>query len=223
MESDMAVTCVLDTSASMGYQPSDRRRFSKEEYACYLVAGLAYLAQRQQDAPGLITFDETIREFVPPKQGQRHLFTILARLEQMRAGGAGDPGRALQQVSQRLKRRGLVLVITDGWGEQAHLTDGIRHLRARGHDTVLLHLLDHDEVTFPFQSMASFQDMESGVQSLADPLRQRRTYLERLEAFRAAVEKGCVDAGADYRFIDTAEPIETVLRSYLLERRREGR
>ena len=88
---------------------------------------------------------------------------------------------------------------------------------------VVLHLLDADEVQFPFQALTSFRDLETGTQLMTDPLRLRKLYLERLDKFRAAIKEGCASAGADYRFVDTSEPIELVLRDYLLFRRERGR
>jgi len=223
MESNMNVVCLLDTSRSMGYRPSRDDRLTKLEYGCTLAAATSFLVHRQQDAPGLVTFGDDIRDFVPPRQGERHLHTLLARLEELEAEGTTDLGRVLETIGQRITRRGIVLLITDGYGEPERVVDGIRHLVARGHDVVLFQLMDHDEVTFPFKALTTFRDMESGYHLMSDPLRQRALYLERLEAFRSAIATGTTGCGADYRFIDTADPIELVLRDYLLYRRERAR
>lgn len=223
MESNMNVACLLDVSGSMGYRPRDSQRLTKLEYANYLAAALCYLVCHQQDSPGLVAFDRAIREFVPCKQGERHLFTILGRLDALEPGGETDVGSVLRLISQRLKRRGVVLVISDGYGDPEDVTDGIRHLVVRGHDVVLFQLMDHDEVAFPFQALTSFRDLESGRQVMSDPLRQRQLYLSRFEGFCDAVQSGCLGAGSDYRFVDTVEPIEHVLRDYLLYRRKMAR
>ncbi|MCX5658098.1 MAG: DUF58 domain-containing protein [Planctomycetota bacterium] len=223
MESNMNVVCLVDASASMGYRPTDRNRFTKLEYVSHLAAAMAYLSRKQQDSPGLVLFDEVIREFIPPKQGQRHLFTILSRLEQTQARGQTALGPVLQLIAQRLNRRGLVMVLTDGYGEPESVLDGLRNLRARGHEVILFHLMDHDEVHFPFQALAAFRDLETGRQVVTDPLVQRQNYLNRFAAFRGAIEAGCAAAGIDYRFLDTSAPIETVLREYLLYRRQRAR
>lgn len=224
MESNMNVVVLLDASASMGYRPAQGRdRLSKLEYASYLAASLAYLAQRQQDAPGLVTFDDAMRDFIPPKQGKRHLFTLLSKLESLSAAHPTDIARVLSLVSQRLTRRGIVILISDCYGDPEGVVGGIRHLRARGHDTIVFHLMDRDEVEFPFQALSAFRDLETGRKLLADPLRQRTLYLDKLERFCAAVQEGATGCGADYRFLDTAMPIETALREYLLYRRERGR
>ncbi len=223
MESNMNVVCLLDVSGSMGYRSEDTNRLSKLEYASCLTAAMSYLATHQQDSPGLITFDREMRDFIPPKQGRRHLFTILTKLENLAASGTSDLGPTLKLIVQRLTRRGVILLITDAHSGTESVVDGIRHLVARRHEVIVLHLLDADEVNFPFQSLTSFRDLETNAQLMTDPLRMRKIYLERLAQFRAAVKDGCANCGADYRFIDTSEPIELVLRDYLLFRRQRSR
>lgn len=219
MESNMDVVMLLDASGSMGYEPSDEARLSKMEYASYVAASLAFLVARQQDSPGLVTFDEGIRDFVPPRQGQRHLHTIMARLEEGEPGGETDLGEVLRSVAQRLSRRGIVVLLSDCYGDTEGIIDGVRHLIVRGQDVIVIHLMDHDEITFPFKSLTSFQDIETGRELMSDPLRQRQTYLDRLADFREQMRTGTTGSGADYRFVDTVEPIETVLKDYLLYRR----
>jgi uncharacterized protein (DUF58 family) len=223
MESNMNVVCLLDTSRSMGYAAGARDRLTKLEYASYLAASVAFLVHRQQDSPGLATFGDELREFVPPKQGQRHLYTLLSRLEAIEPQGQTDLARVLEAIGRRLTRRGIVLVISDCYGDPRRVVDGIRHLAARGHDLIVVQLMDHDEVAFPFKPLTTFRDMESGAALMSDPLRQRPLYLQRLERFRRAIEEGSVACGADYRFVDTSQPIELVLRDYLLYRRERAR
>lgn len=223
MESNMNVVCLLDTSRSMGYRASSQERLTKLEYASYLAASIAFLVNRQQDAPGLATFGEGLREFLPPKQGQRHLYTLLARLEALDPQGETNLARVLEAVGQRLVRRGIVLLISDCYGAPATVVEGVRRLVARGQDVIVIQLLDHDEVSFPFKPLTTFRDMESGESLMSDPLRQRPLYLGRLVRFRGDIEAGTVACGADYRFVDTSQPIELVLRDYLLYRRERAR
>ena len=223
MESNMNVVCLVDASGSMGYRPLDAERLSKFDYARYFAASLCYLARKQQDAPGMVLFDEGIREFIPAKQGQRHLFTILARLEQAQAARETRLSDAVKQIAQRLTRRGIIVVISDCYGDPEAVLDGMRHLRARGHEVITFQLMDRDEVDFPFKALASFRDLETGRQVVTDPLRQRAVYLERFGKFNRALAEGCAAAGIDHRFIDTAMPIEESLRNYLLYRRERAR
>jgi uncharacterized protein (DUF58 family) len=222
MESNMNIVPLLDVSGSMGYRPTDPNRLTKLEYGCYLSASLAYLASKQQDAPGLVVFDTDIRTFVPPHQGQRHLFTLLARLGELQGKGETDIPNALQKTALRLKRRSLLVLISDGHGDEEKVIDAVKQLAARGHELVVFHLLDQDEVDFPFQMLTSFRDAETGREMMCDPLRQRQDYERRLTAFREAIRAGSLAGGADYRFIHTGMPIELVLRDYLLYRRRRA-
>jgi uncharacterized protein (DUF58 family) len=222
MESNMDVVTLLDVSGSMGYTPTDTKRFSKIEYASYLAASLSYLVRKQQDSAGLITFGDDLIEFVPPRQGQRHMLGLLARLEEIKPEGPTNLEHVMKRLVLRLKRRSIIALISDCHGDPAPVVDGIRHLAARGHDIIVFHLLDSDEVEFPFTSLTSFRDVESGTQLMCDPLRQKRRYLARLDAFRSAIRDGTVGCGADYRFIDTSQPLETVLRDYLMYRRQRG-
>ncbi len=219
MESNMNVVCLLDISGSMGYKSKDARRLTKLEYGSFLAASLCFLVYKQQDASGLVTFDQTIRDFLPARQGQRHLYSILSKLDVLNAEGDTEVGDVLKTIAMRLKRRGIIVLISDCYGETDAVVDGIRHLATRGHDVIVFQLMDHDEVTFPFQSLVSFRDLENNTQLIGDPLRQRRTYLNRFDQFRTEIREGCAAAGADYRFVDTSEPIELVLRDYLLYRR----
>lgn len=222
MESNMNVVPLLDVSGSMGYRPADGGRFTKLEYGCYLAASLAYLAAKQQDSPGLVVFDTDIRTFIPPRQGQRHLFTLLARLGELHGAGATDIPNALHKMALRLPRRSLLVLITDGHGDEARVVDGIKQLAARGHELVVFHLVDRDELDFPFQMLTSFRDLETGRELMCDPLRQRQDYAQRFTAFREAIRMGSLASGSDYRFIHTGLPIELVLRDYLLYRRRRA-
>jgi uncharacterized protein (DUF58 family) len=223
MESNMDVVCLVDVSGSMGYRSKDKGRLTKLEYASYLTASLVYLVYKQQDASGLVSFDTEIRDFYPARQGLRHLYSILTRLDALTAERRTEVGELLQTVALRLKRRGIIVLISDCYDDTEAVIDGVRHLAVRGHDVIVFHLTDHDEVTFPFKSLANFRDLETGEKLIGDPLRQRRRYLDQFEAFRNQVRDGCAACGADYRFIDTSEPIELVLRDYLLYRRQMAR
>ena len=223
MESNMNVLCLVDVSGSMGYRAKKTDRLTKLEYASYLAASLSFLVNRQQDAAGLITFDRDIRDFIPARQGQRHLFQILAKLEQLQADRETQLDEVLKTIAQRIRRRGLIVLISDCYGDTDAVIEGVRHLVTRGHDVIVFQLMDHDEVAFPFQTLVSFRDLETGQQLIGDPLRQRRMYLDRFQSFRNEVRDGCAAAGADYRFIDTSEPLELVLRDYLLYRQERSK
>jgi len=223
MESNMNVLCMFDVSGSMAYKPLDPARLSKIEYGSFLIASLCHLVNKQQDSPGLVTFDEDIRDFIPPRQGKRHLFTILSRFAGLEGKAGTKIHSVLRTAAQRFKRRGIVIMVSDCNTEEDEVMDGVRLMRAQGHDVILMHLMDADEIEFPFHSLTAFRDMETGAQVITDPIRLRQSYLEKFEKFRARIQRDCVSAGVDYRFISTKQPIELVLRDYLLYRRERGR
>lgn len=219
MESDMRVMTALDVSASMGYRPDDPSRLTKFEFGCYLAASLAYLASRQQDAAGLVAFDEDFRTFVPPRQGQRHLYALLSRMAGLEPAGKTDLPAVLHKLALRLDSRGMVVLISDFHGPEERVAEGIRQLAARGHDVIVFHILDTDEEELPFQALTRFRDVETGEEVMCDPLRQGRSYRKKVADFRARIRSACLSAGADYLPLTTSEHIETVLRDYLLYRR----
>ena len=223
MESNMDVSVVLDISGSMSYRSDDKKRLTKFEYARFLTAALCYLVNKQNDAPGFISFGTDIRDYFPPKQGKRHLYGILARLAELKPEEGTDLDNVLGKLSLRLKRRGLVVLFSDFYGDTEVITDGMKQISARGHDLVVFHLVDTDERDFPFRQLTSFRDLESGGQLLNDPLLGRRVYQRRFNRFQEEIREGTHAAGGDYRFITTADPIEYVLRDYLLFRRQQNR
>jgi len=220
MESNMNVVCLLDVSGSMGYQPMQKGRITKLEYASYLAASLSYLVVRQQDSAGLVTFDTDVRDFISPRQGQRHLFLLLRHLEGLSAGAETGLGNTLLRLTGRLPMRGIVLLISDCHDDPASVAAGIKQIVIRGHELIVLQLLDSDEVTWPFRNLCNFKDIETGATTMGDPLAIRQSYLQKLSELTSAVEQGCNSCGADYRLVDTSMPIEETLQSYLLMRKR---
>ncbi len=222
MESNMNVVVLLDISGSMGYQPLDPKRLTKLEYGNFLAASLCHLVIKQQDAAGLVSFQDDIVDFIPPKQGKRHLLSTLSRLEDLQAESVTNLGDVLKKVAQRIRRRGIFVLISDCHGDTGETIDGIRHLVVQGHEVVVFHILDHDEIDFPFDQLVSFRDLETSAQVMLDPLRQRGRYQGRLEEFCSELRNGSTGSGADYKLVDTEEPIEHILRDYLIFRRQRG-
>lgn len=218
MESNLDVTILLDLSASMTYEPEDKGRLTKFQYASYLAAGLAYLLLHQQDAPGLVTFDTEVRTFLPPRQSRRHLWTILAELERAECGGETSIGPVLETVAERLKRRGMVILISDCIDDSEALLAGIRKVAARQHEVLLFQVLDYDERHWPFQRPSSFTDLESRLVVEGDPVSLREEYLQQFEEFLETIGAGCRRADVHRVLVDTTVPLEQSLKDYLLRR-----
>tara|TARA_R110002073_G_scaffold225022_5_gene385395 strand:- start:98241 stop:99170 length:930 start_codon:yes stop_codon:yes gene_type:complete len=219
-ESERTCYLVLDASASMNYVG---KGLSKREYAAHLIAALAYLLVGQRDRVGLSIFGnpQEIR-WVPPKAKPAHLRELLTLLEEVsNTPQEGDESlaAALERVAERArKRRGLVIVASDLFDPSGKALSVFGHLRARGHDAVLFHTLDADELEFPFDELSIFQSLEGDGRMLVDPSSVRRAYKAKMHAFLKDCEQQCLGAGIEYHRARTDTPFEDVLLSFLAKR-----
>ena len=156
-ETNLDCYLLLDISGSMGYAS---KGISKLEYGSYVAASLAYLMQRQRDAVGLISFDRRVVDRLPVSARPGHLRTLLAMLDRLRLGEGSDVSKPLHDLADALARRGMAVVISDLLDEPEQIIKGLKHLRYRGSDVIVFHVLDHDELTFPFERTTRFRDME---------------------------------------------------------------
>jgi uncharacterized protein (DUF58 family) len=231
-ETEMRTYLVVDTSASMGY---GRRGPSKLTYAGYLAAAVAYLLGRQGDPAGLLLFDEGTRHYLPPSTRPGQIREILRLLEQAVPGGATDPARALGHVGELLDKRSLVLFFSDLLDAETDIGRGdgpargiaaerLRQLRARGHDVVLFHLLDPDEVELPFEDLTFFEGMEpgDGRTLLAQAADLHQAFRRESAAFRERWRLACLETRVEYRFAATSSSPAEILRDFLAARQRVG-
>lgn len=218
-EEETNVDChlLVDCSASMGYASAG---VSKLAYGSYLAGALAYLMSRQRDAVGFIAFDDRIVERLPTSARPGHLRSVLLALERMRLGRQSDVGRPLHQLADTLVKRSMAVLISDLLDDPDAVARGLRHLRFRGTDVIVFHVLDHAELTFPFERVARFRDLESGAEVLAVPGAVRSDYLRALADLVAFYERELRVAGIDYVQLDTSKPLDWALASYLSTRAR---
>ncbi len=218
-EEDTNLEChlLLDISGSMGY---GSHGVTKRDYACYLAASLAYLMHRQRDAVGLIAFDDRIVQRLPPSARASHLRTVLLTLERMPRGSKTNVARPLADLAKVLAKRGLVVVISDLLDEPAGVIQGLRHFRQRGTDVIVFHVLDPQELTFTFDDVARFRDVESTSEVFADPAAVRGDYLKAVGGFLDTYKRELGGAGIDYHLLDTSKPLDLALVSYLKARGR---
>ncbi len=219
-ESELTCYLVLDASASMNYQG---KGLSKREYAASLIAGMAYLLVKQRDRVGLSIFgDPKLDRYIPARAKSTHLRTLLGVLEQVaNKEQVGDEGAsvALERVAELARRRrGLVVIVSDMLETEGSAIDVLRHLRARGHDTVLFHVLDRDEIEFPFDGLSIFESLESEAKVLVDPASIRRLYQKRMQDFLDRIRSECREAGVEYHLVTTDQPFELTLMGFLAER-----
>jgi uncharacterized protein (DUF58 family) len=222
-ETNLEAHVFVDASASMGYRDGGeegpgRGHPSKLEIACWGGAALAYLITQQQDAVGLVLFDEKVRKALPAASSGAHLRNVVAVLEEAVPSGGTGLGRALIDAGETLRRRGLVLLFSDLLDDPKEVLRGLRHLRQRRHEVVLFHVLARDEVAFPFERMQRFEGLEGAAQVTADPTAIRTAYLAEVETFRKQLRRVCLANRIDLVETTTTDSLGVVLAAYLAKR-----
>jgi uncharacterized protein (DUF58 family) len=218
-ETNLRCHLLLDLSGSMGFR-SPRAAMSKLEYAQSLSAALAYLMLQQQDAVGLLLFAEHPLRYVPARAVRSHLDVLLKTLGGIQPQGRTRLGPALHELAERVKRRGLVVLLSDLMDSPAEVLRGLQHFRHRHHEVVVFHVLDPDEVDFPYTDTATFVDLESGARLTTEPWEIARRYRERLTAWTEGYRRACRENLIDYVPIDTRTPFDRALLAYLEKRAR---
>jgi uncharacterized protein (DUF58 family) len=216
-ETNLECHIMLDVSRSMGY---GSHAVTKLEYASYLAGALAYLMNRQRDAVGLLTFDDHIRNLLPSSARPGHLKSVLLTLERLTLGTRTDIAKPLGDLVQAIRKRGLVVLISDLLDEPDRIIEGLKHFRYRGTDVVVFQVLDPDELSFPFERAARFRDLESDREVVAVPAAVRDAYKARLDAMVSNFRTVLGQNGIDYTLLDTSQPLELALLPYLQTRRR---
>ncbi len=214
---NLKVYIAMDSSSSMGYASDG---VSKFDYGSTLAASLAYLMLKQQDAVGLITFSNRIEKMIPPKATRDHLFAILKELEDRDPEGETSAASVLQEIAASMKRRGLIILISDLLDKPEEVVRGLKQLRSRGSDLMVFQLLDKDELQFPFKEPSLFQDMEEDLKLLADPQAIRSAYLDTIRQLTDVYRKACASSLIDYSLFDTSIGLDRVLARYLTWRGR---
>jgi uncharacterized protein (DUF58 family) len=216
-ETNVRSYILLDKSASMGFGSGELRKL---DYACYLAGCLAYLMIRQQDSVGLVSFDEAVGRFIPPRSAASHLSVLLRALEQIKAGQKTSLARTFHDLAENMKRRSLVVILSDLLDDEREVVRALHHFRHRKHEVILFHILDHAEREFPFTRLADFVDMETGQRLQIDPRYARDAYLEEMEAFTRRFKQECARSLVEYVPVDTATPFDLMLTRYLALRGR---
>jgi uncharacterized protein (DUF58 family) len=218
-EEETNLTChlLLDVSGSMGYGSGG---ITKLQYGSYLTGALAYLMNRQRDAFGLIAFDDSIAALLPASARAGHLRLVLLALERLKIGARTNVAKPLHDLAAAVRKRGLVVLVSDLLDDPKQVLEGLKHFRYRGTDVVVFHLLDPYELKFPFEQSARFRDMETAEEVMAVPGAVRQGYIERMQAMIGYYRRELGLAGIDYCLLDTSQPLELGLMAYLMTRRR---
>jgi uncharacterized protein (DUF58 family) len=218
-ETNLRATLAVDQSGSMNYVGSRANQLSKHDYAIRLASCLAYLLISQQDSIGLATFDTSIRATIPPKSRPNHLRLILESLAASKCQNETDLGAVLHQLLSVCRKRGLLFLISDGFGKTESLFKSLSMLRANNHEIVFFQILDDDEIDFPFQNRTMFRSLEArDQQQLVDPLSLRRNYLNNFQIHQDAIQAACRQNRIDWIPVRTSESFSAVLATYLSHR-----
>jgi uncharacterized protein (DUF58 family) len=220
-ETNLRAQVVVDVSESMHYGVEKHRRagtLNKYDYACTAGACLALLAIRQQDTVGVVAFDEDVRAMLPAKGSQLHLDAISQLLNAAKPKQKTDPRKIMKRVAEATHGRGMIIILSDLLTDREPLLKGLEMLRARRHDVMVFHIMDDDELTFPFAGTTRFEGMEELPNLLCDPKALRDGYLEALEEYLIEVRRGCSRMGVDYTLVKTSDYMDAVLSRFLHKR-----
>ncbi len=219
-ETNMRTHLMLDCSGSMGYpEHGGTGRMTKWDYAATLAASLAHLLIYQQDAVSLTLFDSDLRTQIPASTSRASLHALGALIEANAPKDKTDLQTLFQHLSSRIPRRGMVVVLSDLFADADDIVRGLQRFRYDQHDVLVLHVLDHDELEFPFADRTLFEGLEDvDLEVLTDPQSLRSSYLEALQAFIRKVRGACLDHRIDYALISTADNVDVALTTFLATR-----
>jgi uncharacterized protein (DUF58 family) len=217
-ETNLDCHLLLDVSGSMGY--GSHHGMSKFEYGACLAASLGYLMNRQRDAVGLTAFDENIVAMLPASSRPGHLRALLVTLDRLITGHKTNVSKPLHLLADSLTKRGLVVLISDLLDDPDEVIRGLKHFQFRGIDVIVFHVLDPDEIDFPFEHATRFEDLETNEEVMAVPGAVRDHYLKAMGGLIERYRRELGATGIDYQLLNTNHPLELALMSYLSTRSR---
>jgi uncharacterized protein (DUF58 family) len=219
-ETNLRCFFLVDQSRSMGYGSAE---YTKADYAATLAATLGYFLELQADAIGLLTFADTLRDYLPARHRPGHLRQFMLTLEKQTTGDRTNLEAPLQRVSELVRKRGLIVIISDFFSPLQTLQKNLRQLRAWGHEVALFQTLDRTEIDLNFEKASLFRDVESGAELYIDPKIARRTYSDKLLAHNDYLMEVCRGLGVSHHLVPTDRPLEKSLQEFLVDRRKLGK
>jgi uncharacterized protein (DUF58 family) len=215
-ETNLKAHLLVDASGSMAYQGA---YLSKFQYAQYLAASLSYLMLNQLDAVGLATHDTKIRRIIPPRCSSKHLLNVLHTLEETKPGGETSMAPLWHELASQIKRRGMIIILSDCFDQLPALIRALRHFRFRRHEIILFHILAPEEIDFPFKKWTQFRNLEvAGDKRLVDPQSLRKEYQKNFQAFCKELRDQTGRMQIDYHMLRTDQPVDKALGVYLTKR-----
>jgi uncharacterized protein (DUF58 family) len=218
-ETNLKSYLLVDQSLSMTYKS---KNITKLEYAQILAASLGYLMLKQQDAVGLTLFDDRIRVNIPARAKRSHLNIILSQMQNIIAGPETTIAPVLHKTAEAIKKRGLIILISDLFDDPDKVLSGLQHFRYKGHEVIVFHVLDPQELTLDFTQRTRFRDMESGEEIVTDPWHIQLDYQKSMEQFCDYIKSNCRQKNIDYVQLSTDLPLDMALSEYLIKRKRFG-
>jgi len=218
-ETNLKAYILIDASGSMKYA-SDK--VTKLEYASYLAASLAYLLIKQRDSVGLVTFTSKLDSYIPPRSTPAHLSVLLRTIDKLRPGGDTNLAYTFHQLAEKIKRRGLVIILSDLFDDKENVVSALRHFRHRKHEVLVFHILDKNELEFSFAQPLILKDLETSKEITLDPRPIRKEYQKTLKEFFSDFKRKCREHLIDYHQITTNIPLDRALFEYLEKRSRLG-
>lgn len=216
-ETNLRAYILLDVSNSMNY--SKGAPVKKFTYGCFMTACLSYLMCRQQDMVGVIGFDEEIRFHITPASSPLHLDRVFKELEKIKPGGKTAMAKTFHELAQRIAKRGLIVIISDLYGDQDELVKALQHFVYKKHQIIVFHVLDPAELEFPFKKVMSFIDLETLERVQVDPRSIKEAYISEISAFIDRYRKECSDRNIEYIVTRTDTPYDMMLLNYLARRK----
>jgi len=214
-DTNLRCTMVVDVSHSMQYGNGALNKF---EYAATIAASLSYLVLQQQDAVGCITFDEKIRMRVPIRSKRNHIHSVIDSLDTQSPSDKTDMYAVMREIAETVPRRGMIMLISDLLGDIEGTIKGLKLLRQRGHDVLVFHVLDDDELDFEFNGAMRFDGLESDDFLNCNPRALREGYLTALNEFLTNIRRQCASNAVEYALIRTSDPLDAALAKYLSRR-----
>ena len=217
-ETNLKAYLLIDQSLSMTYKSVS---ITKLDYAQILAASLAFLMLKQQDAVGLTLFDNQIRLNIPPRSKKSHINNLLSHMQNIKPGPETSISPVLHKTAEGIKKRGLIILISDLFDDPQKILSGLQHFRYKGHEVIVFHILDTQELNLNFSKRTKFKDMESGEEITTDPWHIQKDYQKNIQLFCTHLKENCMKNKIDYIRISTNSPLDIALSEYLIKRKNQ--
>ena len=215
-ETNLRSYILLDSSRSMLF--ASEGNVSKLEYAATLVASLSYLMIKQQDAVGLTLYSEKINKYFPPKASKAYLQELLKQLAEVSASDKTNTASCLNSIAEKIKRRGLVIIVSDFFDDINSILSALKHFRYQKNEVIVFQIMDPLERNFSFGNDAIFKDLETDDEMTTQPYQIQKAYKEAMENFISKIKTECLNSHIEYNLIETSMPFDKALFSYIQKR-----